>query len=606
MKKTITLLIVFLLALHVTTVSGEIFSNSLPGGKNYINPDNIIVQDEHMTTIESIYVKSDQSYTLSFPNRDLLGGDIYVMIEGEVTYVDEYPSESLCIEEDNMISCSFTTTSTETNISFQIHGELIELFYSFYELDNIQLEEGTEKTEYEEYISPFVDSMGPEFSGSGAFITSYDSALTIQEIVSSHIVAYDEIEGDLSDQISFVSDAYTGNETTVGDYLVELSVSDSSGNESLFDLFVLVKDEVAPTIIGASDIYISVEVKNRIEDIIQVYMKIDDEYDSNPILTITHDDYTANILALGSYLVSIEVVDSSGNVTSKDFTIHLEDIDPPQLLSSTTIDVDVSNPTPIDEIIEGLIATDNYDETVDITIYRDYYTINQDTTGNYYVDIILSDDSNNQTERTLKIQVNDTSSPIIDGPLQITTSYTDILSLEEIKQLYMLTDNYDVLDSNNLYVISDNYSSNGEIPGIYEILFEATDSAGNSTDHLLEIVVVDDIGPVIFIDQYIVVIEKGSTFGENDMLKLLQLANEIPNNDYQVSVLQNEYLGNENIAGDYIYKVQLTDSEGNQFVRDFKITVEDETVDIDYTEPIVYTLIGLAMITGALFYKKYK
>jgi len=209
MKKIGALLITFLLAIHVATVSAEVFSNELPGGKNYINPENIIVQGEQMITIENIFVKSDQSYTLSFPNRDMLGEDIYVLIEGEETYIEEYPIDTICSEEYNMISCTFTTTPTETSIAFEIQGELIELFYSYYDFENFQLEEGTIRTEYEEYISPYNDSLGPEFSGSGAFITSYNSALSIQEIVSSHIVAYDEIDGDVSDQITLLSDAYT-------------------------------------------------------------------------------------------------------------------------------------------------------------------------------------------------------------------------------------------------------------------------------------------------------------------------------------------------------------------------------------------------------------
>ena len=118
--------------------------------------------------------------------------------------------------------------------------------------------------------------------------------------------------------------------------------------------------------------------------------------------------------------------------------------------------------------------------------------------------------------------------------------------------------------------------------------------------------VIDDVSPVIYLNQYIVVIENGSTFGENDMLKLLQLSNEITHMDYQVKVLQNEYKGNEEKAGDYIYKVQLTDSQGEEFVREFKISVKEEVSAMEYTEPIVYTMIGLAIITGVLFYKKYK
>ena len=606
MKKISVLLIVFLLTLHMTSVSAETFSGSLPGGKNYLNPGNILIEDQELNTIEAFRVKPGQVYTLSFPNRDMLGDGIYVMIEGETLYVDEYPGDSICFETSSLVVCTFTTTTTEREIQLQIQAEMIGRFYSYYQLENFQLEEGSVVTEYEEYVSPYADSMAPEFMGSGAFITSYDSALLIEDIIASHIVAYDTIDGDVTDQIVLESDAYTGNETTVGDYLVQLAVSDSSGNTTTFDLFILVKDEIAPIISGPNDIYISIEAKNQIDAMLDAFIDYDDEYDDNPILTVTYDEYTPNLFTIGSFPVSIEVKDSSNNVATKDFTIHVEDYDPPVLESATTINVDVSNPMTIDEIMSTVVATDNYDETVDVVLQRDYYTGNESVTGNYFVDILLIDDSNNITERSLRIEVRDTSHPFIEGPEEITTSYTEILSLEEIKDFYSVLDNYDTLEASDILIVSDFYTSNSSNPGVYEIVLALSDEAGNTTEHVLEMFVIDDVSPVIYLDQYIVVIENGSTFGENDMLKLLQLSNEITHMDYQVKVLQNEYKGNEEKAGDYIYKVQLTDSQGEEFVREFKISVKEEVSAMEYTEPIVYTMIGLAIITGVLFYKKYK
>lgn len=606
MKKFSVLIIVVLLTLHWTSVSAETFSGVLPGGKNYLNPENLLIEEQELTTIEAFRVKPGQTYTLSFPNQDMLGEGIHVWIEGEALYVDEYPGDSNCEETYNSIVCVFTTTSTEREIHLGIQAEMIGRFYSYYQLENFQLEEGDVVTEYEEYIAPYADSVAPEFMGSGAFITSYNSAILIEDIISSHIVAYDAIDGDLTDQILLLSDAYTGNETTVGDYLVQLSVSDSSGNATTFDLFILVKDEIVPIITGPNDIYISIEAENQLDAMLDVFIDYEDEYDDNPILTVTHDEYTPNLFTLGSFPVSIEVSDSSNNTTSKNFTIHVEDYDPPVLDSATVIEVDVSNPLTIEEIMNGVVATDNYDESVDVILQRDYYTGKETVTGDYFVDILLVDDSNNSTERSLRIEVRDTSYPIIDGPTEITSSYTEILTVEEIKDFYTVQDNYDTLEVNDISIVSDFYSSNGSIPGEYEIVLSVADEAGNITEYLLKIIVIDDVSPVLYLDQYIVVIEAGSTFGENDMLKLLQLSNEITHTNYQVKVLQNEYKGNEDKAGDYIYKVQLTDPKGEEIVQEFKISVKEEIETIDYTEPIVYSLIGLAITTGALFYRKYK
>lgn len=606
MKRFIVLVLILILTLHLTTVSAEVFPNSLPGGKNYLNPENVEIQNGTLSTMDSIFVKSNQEYTFSIPNRDLLGEGIYVLIEGEVVYTDEFAPESICVEEQDVISCVFTTTNSESSITISIEAELLDLYYMYYSLQNFQLEEGSIRTDYEEYIAPYIDSTSPEFTGTGAYIKSYEESVSVSEIVSSHIIAFDEIDGDLSDQIVVVTDEYTGNETTIGQYLVELSVSDTSGNVARFDLYILVKDEIAPVITGPSDVYIPVEAENEIENMIDAYMEYSDAYDRSPTVTITYDDYTPNVLVVGSYLVSFDVKDSSGNTTSKDFTIHIEDIYPPVLESSTSIDVDVSNPMNIDEIIDGVIATDNYDQTVDIIVFRDYYTGNETTTGTYFVDIILSDDSGNETPRTLMVHVNDSSNPEIIGPTEISVSYTSTLSIEDVKSLYTITDNYDLLDSSDLILISDEYTASSDIPGNYQIIFEVVDSNGNKSGHILEVHVVDDVNPIIYIDEYIVIVDIGSTFGENDMLKLLRLSNEISSLNYKVHVLQNEYTGNEEIPGDYVYKVKLTDSEGSEMVREFKITVKDQEPIIDYTEAIVYTLIGIAVLTAAIFYKKYR
>ena len=43
MKKCLLFLGVLFMSIHLTTVSAETFASYYPGGKNYINPDNIVV-----------------------------------------------------------------------------------------------------------------------------------------------------------------------------------------------------------------------------------------------------------------------------------------------------------------------------------------------------------------------------------------------------------------------------------------------------------------------------------------------------------------------------------------------------------------------------------
>ena len=206
----------------------------------------------------------------------------------------------------------------------------------------------------------------------------------------------------------------------------------------------------------------------------------------------------------------------------------------------------------------------------------------------------------------MTITVSDTNAPIIKGPSEIAVSYTEHITIEALKQMFLVTDNYDTLGFADLAVISDEYTVHSDVPGVYVIEFSVSDTTGNVTTHQLTMTVIDDIDPIIYIDQYIVVVESGSTFGTEDMLKLLRLSNEISNLDYQVSTLKDEYTGNENVAGEYVYEVKLTDSEGEELIREFKISVTEKEASVDYKMPIIYTSIGLGLITGIVIFKKNK
>ena len=143
MKKGKLIVIILFTLMHFSTVLAESFPNHLPGGKNYIDPENITQSNDAISSIESIRVKPNQTYTLSFPEQTVLGGNIYVLIEGNTTYIDEHVANEVCTEIDNRVVCSFTTTIDETHIMLFISSELMSLYYQYYGLDLFQLEEGS-------------------------------------------------------------------------------------------------------------------------------------------------------------------------------------------------------------------------------------------------------------------------------------------------------------------------------------------------------------------------------------------------------------------------------------------------------------------------------
>lgn len=569
-------LLLLVMMLQFYKVEATTFSDYLPGGINYLDINNVIVENNSLVLEDLILVKSATDYTLSLPGFEMLGGNIEVYIFGENIYLNgNADSISNCIASPDEVICHFTTSETETHINIEIIASDMDRFYSFYGIENFQLQEGLTATPYEEYVIPLVDTTNPEFNGSGAFITSYQAELLIEDIVYNHIQVYDEVDGDLSNSIVILEDNYSSNKTVIGAYDVMLSVSDLSGNTAYFILTVLVKDEISPIINVADVIEIDVDEDISLTDVISSAVTYYDDYDQSTVFTILEDGFTANKATLGTYNVTIQVTDSSLNETTVTFAITVRDYDAPTLVSESVFYVDVDNSVSVNDIITLLEVVDNYDSGAEIIVNNDDYTLNKETTGIYFVDVSLQDSSGNSEVVRLTIHVEDYLPPVVMGPSTMQFSYENAMTIQQIKELYVMTDNYDVLTVEDIVIVSDLYSNREVEIGEFTIQFSVSDDFGNNTLFQLTVTIFDDVAPIIFIDEYIIAIESTVTFTESDALRLLIHSGELTEGDYQSVVLINEYLGNEKNAGKYLYQIMFTSEDGTEYLKDFVIDVSE-------------------------------
>lgn len=584
MKKIVMILMFALVFSGVSIVSAETYSDSLPGGKNYINPDNVETDTNIFNSIESIKVLPNQMYTFTIPDQDLLGDIDYVYLAGETTYIS-YDMDTIlepgygCIVDNGVISCTFTTSSLETSVDIIVNASQIGLFYSYYGLENFQLEEGPIFTGYEQYVAPSVDLGEPEFSGSGGFITSYETVTLLDSIISNHIVAIDAVDGDLSEFILVETDEYTGNEQIIGSYDVLLSVTDSSNNKAFFSLTIIVKDEINPYFTGDTIIPVDVEAGMLVDDVISTYISYGDDYNNDVVLEKLSDLYTGNESILGDYAIELRVTDQSGNEVIKQFTIQVTDYLAPNVTSTLMFNKNIDDSVSLSDILDDLVVTDNYDQSPTVVVTTNGYTGNEFTVGTYFVDIAVKDFSNNQKEYTLQINVFDSTSPVISGPSNLSFSYENLLTLPEVLAQYTVSDNSDILSMDNAVIVSDTYSNKTSMVGEYEIIFEIEDVYGNSTQKTVSIVVFDDVVPLIYVDEYIVVLDLGSSFDSTDAMRLLINNHELDRDNYNMDVLVNEYEGNEDIPGLYDYKVQFVNKSGEIVTKDFVIEVTDGEVN---------------------------
>ena len=596
MKRIVLAIAMIALVFVLRDVQGTLLSSKLPGGKNYLDENNFEFRDNSIRSIDPIRVKRLTEYTITVPPTEVLE-NVMIYVSGDIDYIDGIPEENNCIQTD-VISCTFTVANDDY-IIIEIYSETAGLYYSYYQFDVFMLEEGNMSTEYEAYIAPLNDTSSPDFLNTGAYITDYKDTTSIEDIIMNHVTALDDVDGDISHLIVITGDSYTSNLGVVGEYNVSLEVSDSSSNKASFELLIIVKDEVPPVIEGPSVFDVDVNTIPYIDDILSA-LNIYDEYDGDIGYTITHDEYSVKT-SIGSSLVSVEVIDSSGNITTKDLMIYINDFDAPVMTSDQVYNYPVEEVVTIVDVIDSINFSDNYESDIEILIITDLYSGNEHQVGTYFVDIELRDYTGNTSSYTLTINITDTIPPTLSGPTSLQYGYLSDVSIQDIKEMLIVSDNIDVLGINDIYIISDELSNSDLKTGVFEVVFGVVDGSGLETTYIVTVTLIDDQLPVIFVDDYIVKLNPSVTFGHEDALKLLRNSNQLEDREYEIKTLINEYDGNEKTPGMYVYQVEFTDDEGNKIIKDFVIEVLEQ--EENYTSLIISGLVISLTIIGIVVKK---
>lgn len=602
MKKKITIISLLMLMISIISVKAATFSNYLPGGKNYLYENNFLVSENSLQSIHDFVVKESTFYTLSMPGTGMLGNDLSIEIAGNYLYYDgNVLNDPSCVIREQLSYCTFETVSGEDYLSLRIYSAGIGNYIEYYGFTGFQLEEGTVPTNYEEYVISLSDISDPEFSGSGAYIKSYTSFETINSIINEHLVVIDRVDGNVTNSIVIISDQYTGNEQIVGEYLVELSASDTSGNTAYFNLSILVKDEIEPTISGPIAVSIDVNEGLNLIEIINNNFIINDEYGSTTVNVLV-DNYTLNNDVVGTYLVYFEAVDDYQNSVDETFHITLFDNDLPMVTSSLNITSYLSNPYTVATALSTLTFSDNYDDMSNtiINIISDDFIGNESIPGTYIINFEVSDSSGNTLNSNLVINVIDDVTPEIGGPITYQGSYTEELILNDFLNMLTVSDNVDLIDLIDLYIIEDTYTDRISDIGNFSIVFGVMDGNLNVSTHTISITIFDDVPPIIYIDNYIVTVSMSSTFTTDDAVTLLINSEELIEGSYSVEKLFDGYSGNESNEGTYVYLLEFTNETGESYEKEFIVKVIDDK-EIEYSNNLIVRNIIMYSISISIF-----
>ncbi len=505
MKKILLLMgLIILVFIGFTQSASASGSNYLPGGKNYISKENLEFHSGNtLESINPILLKPETDYVFSFsviltsPFLEVF----YTFYENnnilDELSITESSMTTISIGDEHLLYFTFRTDELTNYISFQFSEPNMTISDP---LPDIQLEEGTVPSAYEEYIpGSMIDTTSPYFQSSGKIISYVDQPITLLEIQNS-LVAHDTIDGDVSASITMINDGYSEFMNAIGTYTISFSVSDNSGNTTTTDILVEVVDVLSP-------------VFSNLTEIEAVYPNV----------------YT------------------------------------------------------VENIIGMLSASDNYDGDIsnNIVMVNDSYSLNASVVGDYTMSFSVTDSSGNEATHDLLVHVVDQEAPIITGESTIHIGYNLYYSEDDLLSMLSVTDNYD----SHLEIIIENngYKNNHNIIGEYNIIFSSTDSSGNTSEKTLTMHVVDEIGPVVYLDQSIIQVYSNTVLQLPDFAHLLTKTNELnPEKDYLITVRYDSYTSHSDKPGTYHMRLSFKDNSGDVLDKDFEIKVIEKGIDSIY------------------------
>lgn len=341
-----------------------------------------------------------------------------------------------------------------------------------------------------------VDNMRPAFSGQENFIVNVDQPPAVSYF-QSFLKLIDDVDGDITDQITIETDNYTPNKSKLGTHSIIFRGEDAAGNVALLEVFVRVYDITNPVITSPAGSTGSVGYKETFNiTSITNQLVVTDNYDTGLTATLKTDNYTSNKTKLGTHNLIYEAADASGNKGTFTFKVTVIDNIKPTFSGPTVINKPNNSIMMERDIREQLTASDEIDGNVTskITVKSDQYTGNGSKVGSYNITYEVKDNAGNTATHVVTVVVQDNLPPVfwIEDGVTIRISKDQTISREQIIDMLTATGQLNVTSTTTFSFPLDEYTGNENMPGIYAMSIRARNTNGEESVHSLAINVLDD------------------------------------------------------------------------------------------------------------------
>jgi hypothetical protein len=193
-----------------------------------------------------------------------------------------------------------------------------------------------------------------------------------------------------------------------------------------------------------------------------------------------------------------------------------------------------------------------------------------------YVDYMLEEGNTYDGYEGYLGEATDTDGPSFENLGTVTSYYDAPITIQEIQDSLVATDEIDGDVSTTITHTGGDYTNDPTTLGAYWLSFEAADSAGNVTECIVSVDVVDVLAPVFSeISELTVVFPNVMTTAE-----ILAQMNASDNFDGdisdQIEIADDGYTANASVIGDYTVKCSVSDANNNVAIKTITIHVVDQ------------------------------
>lgn len=493
---------------------------------------------------------------LNIPSYDVVWDhqDVYIEVYDEVTSYTMLPEATLMIDGKTVETDEiFYERGVDRTFLSVLSSVELKTFYIKYRVHFLSYD----ITHTQTIAFHIVDTTPPEVALLENIIIKHNEDIDILNILQMKD-NYDEV----SHLTVTIEDSFVKYDD-IGVYPLKIIVADTSGNQTIIDTFVSIKDYLSPIITRIKEVVI--HPKESIEW--PIFFEIKDDLDE--VVDVVIDDKNVDYNTEGIYQAMLCARDLSFNQSCQTFNVHIKDNRPPEvILKNEDITLEVNEPLTNEMMHAWFIKIE--DDFDDELIINFNHNINIYQIGMYDVIIDVMDQASNAVTHQFEVEVIDRKAPQV----YMLTTYIEVFDpLLPMRAYFYIEDNY---YSENTLTIKIREHIDQDMLGIYEVQVEVSDPSKNKRTYVFFIEVVDSKPPILNMTDALII----TNFERPEYLYRLNIEDNYDTLDAIHVDIDDESIRYE-VPGMYNIMVTLQDASGNT------ISYYIDIIIVDIIPPVI-------------------